>query len=188
LRSVGPFHTIAFGMNEAVLVGPDSLLERELEVERVRGILRAVGRREGHVVEGPAGIGKSRLLEIARTRASDLGFRVLSARATELEQGFPFGVVRQLFERVITRPRARTARRSATGSVTARNSCTWPSPSSSCPAEVAISAATLRPCQASGITGSGGAVVRLAGAVTSSDAPGAQARNACSRSASASAG
>ncbi len=102
MRSVGPFHTIAFGMNEAVLVGPDSLLERELEVERVRGILRAVGRREGHVVEGPAGIGKSRLLEIARTRASDLGFRVLSARATELEQGFPLGVVRQLFERVIT--------------------------------------------------------------------------------------
>jgi predicted ATPase len=91
-------------MNEAALAEPDALLERELEVERVRGALRAVGRREGHVVviEGPAGIGKSRLLEIGRTRASDLGFRVLSARATELEQGFPFGVVRQLFERVIT--------------------------------------------------------------------------------------
>src|SRR6185437_8414862 len=91
-------------MNESVLAGPDALLERELEVERVRGALRAAGRREGVVVviEGPAGIGKSRLLEIAQSRASDLGFRVLSARATELEQGFPFGVVRQLFERVIT--------------------------------------------------------------------------------------
>lgn len=90
-------------MNEAVLAGPDALLERELEVERVRGALRSVGRREGHVVviEGPAGIGKSRLLDIARSRASELGFRVLSARATELEQGFPFGVIRQLFERVI---------------------------------------------------------------------------------------
>ena len=44
-------------------------------------------------------MGKSRLLEEARARASDLGLRVLSARGTELEQGFPFGVVRQLFER-----------------------------------------------------------------------------------------
>jgi DNA-binding CsgD family transcriptional regulator len=91
-------------MHESVLAPPDALLERELEVERLRGALRAVGRRDGVVVvlEGPPGIGKSRLLEIGRTRASDLGFRVLSARATELEQGFPFGVVRQLFERLIS--------------------------------------------------------------------------------------
>lgn len=91
-------------MNESVLAQPDALLERELEVQRVRGALRAVGRREGVVlvIEGPPGIGKSRLLEVGCTRASDLGFRVLSARATELEQGFPFGVVRQLFERLIT--------------------------------------------------------------------------------------
>ncbi len=53
------------------------------------------------VVEGAAGMGKSRLLDEARARASDLGFRVLVARATELEQGFPFGVVRQLFERTL---------------------------------------------------------------------------------------
>ena len=46
-------------------------------------------------------MGKSRLLEEARARASDLGLRVLGARATELEQGFPFGVVRQLFERTL---------------------------------------------------------------------------------------
>ena len=51
------------------------------------------------LIEGAAGIGKSRLLEGARARASELGIRVLSARATELEQGFPFGVMRQLFER-----------------------------------------------------------------------------------------
>ena len=51
------------------------------------------------VIEGAAGMGKSRLLEEARAGASDLGLRVLAARATELEQGFPFGVVRQLFER-----------------------------------------------------------------------------------------
>src|SRR2546423_6932393 len=90
-------------MNRSALVMPDALLEREHEVERVRTALRGVGQRAGMtlVIEGDAGMGKSRLLEVARLRASELGFRVLSARATELEQGFPFGVVRQLFERVI---------------------------------------------------------------------------------------
>jgi DNA-binding CsgD family transcriptional regulator len=90
-------------MNQSALVVPDALLEREHEVERVRGAVRGVGQRAGAVVviEGPAGIGKSRLLDVARVRASDLGLRVLSARAMELEQGFPFGVMRQLFERTI---------------------------------------------------------------------------------------
>lgn len=83
--------------------GPAALLERELELERAHAVLRAVGQREGCVlaIEGAAGIGKSRLLDSARARATQLGFRVLSARATELEQGFPFGVVRQLFERLV---------------------------------------------------------------------------------------
>ncbi len=83
--------------------GPAALLERELELEHAHAALRAVGQREGSVlvIEGAAGIGKSRLLETARARAVQLGFRVLSARATELEQGFPFGVVRQLFERLV---------------------------------------------------------------------------------------
>ncbi len=77
------------------------LLEREHELGRVQAALRAVGQRAGGtvVIEGAAGMGKSRLLEAARERASDVGVEVLSARATELEQGFPFGVVRQLFER-----------------------------------------------------------------------------------------
>jgi DNA-binding CsgD family transcriptional regulator len=88
-------------MDEADAAEPVALLEREREVERIRVAVRAVGRREGGtvVVEGPAGIGKSRLLEEARERALALGIRVFSARATELEQGFPFGIVRQLFER-----------------------------------------------------------------------------------------
>ena len=51
------------------------------------------------MIEGAPGIGKSRLLEEVRACAPDLGIGVLNARATELEQGFPFGVVRQLFER-----------------------------------------------------------------------------------------
>jgi DNA-binding CsgD family transcriptional regulator/tetratricopeptide (TPR) repeat protein len=88
-------------MDQSTLARPAALLEREHEVERVRAALRSAGRRAGAalVIEGEAGMGKSRLLEEARVRASDLGLRVLSARATELERGFPFGVVRQLFER-----------------------------------------------------------------------------------------
>jgi DNA-binding CsgD family transcriptional regulator/tetratricopeptide (TPR) repeat protein len=88
-------------MDPSTLAEPAALLEREHEVERVRAALQAVGRGAGGVlvIEGAAGIGNSRLLEEARDGASQLGIRVLNARATELEQGFPFGVVRQLFER-----------------------------------------------------------------------------------------
>ena len=66
-------------------------------------VLRAVGRRNGRVlvVEGAAGLGKSRLPEQARAEASDLGVRVLAALASDLEQGYPFGVMRQLFERAL---------------------------------------------------------------------------------------
>jgi predicted ATPase len=88
-------------MDQSALAWPAALLEREHELERVRAALRAAGKRAGAtlVIEGAAGIGKSRLLEAAREQASDLGVRVLAARATELEQGFPFGVARQHFER-----------------------------------------------------------------------------------------
>ncbi|HEY3943762.1 MAG TPA: AAA family ATPase [Solirubrobacteraceae bacterium] len=88
-------------MDGGVLTEPAALLEREREVERVDVALRAVGRRAGGaiVIEGAAGMGKSRLLYEARARAEGFGVGVLSARGAELEQGFPFGVARQLFER-----------------------------------------------------------------------------------------
>src|SRR4051794_15508238 len=88
-------------MQQSAPAPPAGLLERDDEVERLHAALDAAGLRMGGalVVEGAAGMGKSRLLEEARVRASELGLRVLSARGTELEQGFPFGVVRQLFER-----------------------------------------------------------------------------------------
>jgi DNA-binding CsgD family transcriptional regulator len=96
-------------MNQSALARPAALLEREHELERVRAALRAAGQRAGGalVVEGAAGMGKSRLLEEARVRALDLGLRVLAARATELERGFPFGAVRQLFERPLLEADAR---------------------------------------------------------------------------------
>ena len=90
-------------MEKPALAQPAALLEREPEVERIRAALQAAGRQTGGtlVIEGVAGIGKSRLLDEVRASAPDLGIGVLNARATELEQGFPFGVVRQLFERPV---------------------------------------------------------------------------------------
>jgi len=54
------------------------------------------------LVQGPAGIGKSRLLAEARGFAEERGLCVRSARGGELERDFPFGVVRQLFESQLT--------------------------------------------------------------------------------------
>ncbi|MGH3777368.1 MAG: AAA family ATPase [Pseudonocardiaceae bacterium] len=74
------------------------LLERDHELAVLDAALTAA--RDGlggmAVIEGPPGIGKSRLLAAARAMAS--GFAVLAARGGELEQDFPWGVVRQLFE------------------------------------------------------------------------------------------
>ena len=53
------------------------------------------------LIEGPPGIGKSRLLAEFRRHANADGALVLNARAGELEREFPFGVVRQLFEGVV---------------------------------------------------------------------------------------
>ena len=88
-------------MDATTFALPDALLEREHEVERIGAALRSAGQRAGRavIVEGAAGLGKSRLLEEARRQAPGLGVCSLSARATELEQGFPYGVMRQLFER-----------------------------------------------------------------------------------------
>ncbi|MGZ4344540.1 MAG: ATP-binding protein, partial [Solirubrobacteraceae bacterium] len=90
-------------MDQQLVAESTTLLEREHELERVRAALRAVGQRAGGVlaIEGPPGIGKSRLLIEARSRGEQRGLRILTARATELEQGYPFGVVRQLFERAL---------------------------------------------------------------------------------------
>ncbi len=53
------------------------------------------------VVEGPAGIGKTALLAVAREQADRAVLRVLTARGDELEREFPFGTARQLLEPVV---------------------------------------------------------------------------------------
>jgi DNA-binding CsgD family transcriptional regulator len=74
----------------------EKLLERERELAAVDHL---VARGGVVVVEGRAGIGKTALLDAARRRAAGVGREVLRARGSELEAGFAFGVVRQLFER-----------------------------------------------------------------------------------------
>jgi AAA ATPase domain len=80
-----------------------ALLERESELEE---LARAVaGAREGAgrvvLVEGPAGVGKSRLLASVRASASEAGLQVLGARGAVLERDFAFGIARQLFEQTV---------------------------------------------------------------------------------------
>jgi DNA-binding CsgD family transcriptional regulator len=76
------------------------LYEREEQLEALARLIEATADGEAHVglIEGAAGIGKSRLLTEARRRADVAGLRVLSARAGELEREFAFGVAGQLFE------------------------------------------------------------------------------------------
>lgn len=80
-------------------LGVTDLLERDRESEVIRAALEAVEAGDGRyvMVEGPAGIGKSSLLAIARAEADRRGFRVLSAAGGELERDSPHGIIRQLF-------------------------------------------------------------------------------------------
>lgn len=85
--------------------GFDGLFDREAEVAATEtAVARAVAGDGGVlVVRGPAGIGKSALLRVGGRLAQGRGVVVLRARAAPFEHGFPFGVVRQLFEPVLAR-------------------------------------------------------------------------------------
>ena len=76
------------------------MLEREAEMAALAAMLDAAGAGDGRlvVVEGTAGIGKTRLLAEARELARAAEMQVLSSRGGELEGEFAFGIVRQLFE------------------------------------------------------------------------------------------
>src|SRR6516164_4650288 len=86
------------------MLGP--LLDRERELAEIGRLIEAASKDSGGlvVVEGPAGIGKTRLLEEAARSAGAAGMRVLRARGSDFESDIGFGVARQLFE-----PMLRTA-------------------------------------------------------------------------------
>ena len=91
----------------------DILLEREPELRRIQGAIRHAATGAGGlvVIGGPAGIGKTALLQAAGDMAEQAEVRVLRARGSDIEQEFAFGVVRQLFEAPLARagPQERAA-------------------------------------------------------------------------------
>jgi DNA-binding CsgD family transcriptional regulator len=80
--------------------GGQALLERDAALALIDRRLRdaIAGRGSLLLVEGPAGIGKTRLIVAAGLHGRELGLTTLSARGSELERDFAYGLVRQLFE------------------------------------------------------------------------------------------
>lgn len=80
------------------------LLERDREMAQVSGAMQAAraGRSSLIVLTGPLGIGRSVLLQQLPGCVAESDVRVLSAHAAFMEQDFAFGVVRQLFDSLMT--------------------------------------------------------------------------------------
>ena len=78
----------------------DSLLDRAAELDAIAAAIESSSSGSGValLVEGMAGIGKTRLLTHACEHAAQAGMKVLTARGAEFEDGYAWGVVRQLFE------------------------------------------------------------------------------------------
>src|SRR3954452_830019 len=76
-----------------------ALLERTRELAALDAAVDAVATGPGRpvVIEGPAGIGKTRLLTALHEQARARWFEVLVARGGEFERDHPFGLARQLF-------------------------------------------------------------------------------------------
>jgi DNA-binding CsgD family transcriptional regulator len=85
-----------------------ALLEREAEIGAIQALVAAAAGGAGRllVVEGPAGMGKTRLVGVALGTAQSAGLETVADRAGELEQEFAFGVVRQLFEPLLAQASA----------------------------------------------------------------------------------
>ena len=81
-----------------------ALIEREHELKRLDAILAEARAKRGGtlLIEGPPGIGKTALLDTARSLAAARDMRVLATSASELESDLGFSVVRSLFEPVLT--------------------------------------------------------------------------------------
>lgn len=80
--------------------GAAVLVERDDELNVVETALAEACLRRGGalLVAGPAGIGKTALLQAARERAADRGMRTLAAAGGELERELAFSVVQQMFD------------------------------------------------------------------------------------------
>jgi DNA-binding CsgD family transcriptional regulator len=76
------------------------LLERDSELNELRRALTVARSGAGRllVIEGPSGIGKSRLLGAARSEALGLGMAVFDGRGEELETEYGFALVLRLLD------------------------------------------------------------------------------------------
>ena len=80
-------------------------LERAAELEQLSALLAAArdGRGQVCVIEGPSGVGKSRLLDECAESAAAFGMYTVRARCSGLTRDYPFGVARSLFEAGVMR-------------------------------------------------------------------------------------
>jgi predicted ATPase len=81
-------------------VTPPVLFERDAEFGVIADLVRGAEHGTGAVVlvEAPAGLGKSALLDHAAGSASGAGLLVLRARGHQLDRTFGWGIARSLFE------------------------------------------------------------------------------------------
>ena len=103
--------------------GGEVLLERDHELQSLDRVVQAARAGEAvlALIEGPAGIGKSKLLTQAGEMAGAAGYDVLRARGSDLERELPYGIVRQLFEPLLLDPDGRE--RLLSGLRASRRSC-----------------------------------------------------------------
>jgi DNA-binding SARP family transcriptional activator/DNA-binding NarL/FixJ family response regulator len=83
----------------------EAILERDGPLAVIDEVIDSAVGGEGAVavVEAAAGLGKTTLLAWGRDRATARGLTVVSARGADLERDFPFGIVRQLLEPLVSR-------------------------------------------------------------------------------------
>src|SRR5437764_15320526 len=81
------------------LRAPELLLERDRELELIELAAARAAEADASMVliEGSAGVGKTRLLREAAARVENHGFRVLSATGGEVERHPGWGIGRQPF-------------------------------------------------------------------------------------------
>jgi DNA-binding CsgD family transcriptional regulator len=106
----------------------EALLERDREIAGASRLIDSVGEGQGHVllVEGAAGIGKTRLLRAIRDVARERGATALTARASELERQSPFNVVRTLLEPAVTQADAAERETLLAGAAAAARALLYP--------------------------------------------------------------
>lgn len=86
-------------IEDAVASSPPTTLERAEPLDAIKRLLRGVRERGAMlVIEGPMGLGKSRLLDLAADEAAAEGYPVLRATGGEFERDYPLAVTFALFD------------------------------------------------------------------------------------------